>query len=507
MSQQRKMKMAMRPLIPALLAVVLAVAAGADVIRLAAAEDVPAGPVRRPPDDMPTGSARLTAGDSAARFVALGVGKSIVVDLSRDARDVLVSNPKIANAVIRSSRRAYLIGGEVGQTNIYFFDAEGHQIAGFDIAVTRDLNGVRTALRQILPRADVRIEGLSGDGVVLTGTVASPVESQRAYDLAARLVGDPNKVVNSLTIGGRDQVMLKVTVAEVQRNVIKQLGININGSIGYATIVPITQNPFSASGAPLSNSTIGVGQLVGAAVPSTTINSINAQIQAMEQAGVVRTLAEPTLTAISGESANFIAGGEFPIPSGYTCSAPSNGAGAAVCQYGIAFKQFGVSLNFTPVVLSEGRISLKVLTEVSDLSNQNTLTLPGPPPVTIPSIQVRRSETTVEIPSGGALAMAGMIKDQTKQAINGVPGLMDLPVLGALFKSREYISQKTELAVIVTPFIVRPVAPKDLSRPTDGFVDASDPAGNLLGKFNRIYGTAPVDSQRTYYGKPGFILD
>jgi pilus assembly protein CpaC len=217
-------------------------------------------------------------------------------------------------------------------------------------------------------------------------------------------------------------------------------------------------------------------------------------------------LAEPTLTAISGESANFIAGGEFPIPSGYTCSVPS-GASATICQYGIDFKKFGVSLNFTPVVLSEGRISLKVLTEVSDLSNENTLTLAGPPPVTIPSIQVRRTETTVEIPSGGALAMAGMIKDQTKQAINGVPALMDLPVLGALFKSREYINQKTELAVIVTPYIVRPVAPKDLSRPTDSFIDASDPSGILLGKFNRLYGATDGDTRRTYYGKPGFILD
>jgi pilus assembly protein CpaC len=490
----------MRTLLPVSLATALAVAAGVNAILCpAAAEDVArvaAAPTGD--DDMTTGSARLAAGDPAARFVALGVGKSIVVDLSRDVRDVLVSNPKIANAVIRSSRRAYLIGGEVGQTNIYFFDGEGRQIAGFDIAVTRDLNGVRAALRQMLPGADVHIEGV-GDGVVLSGSVASPVDSQRATDIAARLVGDPTKVVNSLTIAGRDQVMLKVTVAEVQRNVIKQLGINMNGSIGYGTFIPVTQNPFSASGSPLSATQATVGFNSGQ-------NFFNATLQAMEQAGVVRTLAEPTLTAISGETANFIAGGEFPIPSGYTCTAATSST-ATICQYGIDFKKFGVSLNFTPVVLSEGRISLKVMTEVSDLSNENTLTLAGPPPVTIPSIQVRRSETTVEIPSGGALAMAGMIKDQTKQAINGVPALMELPVLGSLFKSREYINQKTELAVIVTPYIVHPVAPKDLSRPTDGFVDASDPAGNLLGKFNRLYGTDAVDTRRTYYGQPGFILD
>jgi pilus assembly protein CpaC len=495
----------MRILIPASLAAALAVTAGSDAIRPASAEDVThvaANPATA--DDMPTGSARLAAGDPAARFVALGVGKSIVVELSRDVRDVLVSNPKIANAVIRSSRRAYLIGGEVGQTNIYFFDGEGRQIAGFDIAVTRDLNGVRAALKQILPTSDVRIEGV-GDGVVLSGTVTSPVESQRAHDVAVRLVGDPSKVVNSLTIAGRDQVMLKVTVAEMQRNVIKQLGINISGSLGNASFVPVTQNPFSASGTPISNTAFGFGKLVGAGVPSLGFNSLNATLQAMEQAGAVRTLAEPTLTAISGESANFLAGGEFPIPSGYTCgtTAPFN------CLLAVTYKQFGVSLGFTPVVLSEGRISLKILTEVSDLSNENTLTLAqGTGSVTIPSIQVRRTETTVEVPSGGALAMAGMIKDQTKQSVNGVPGLMDVPVLGTLFRSREYLNNKTELVVMVTPYIVHPVSPKDLSRPTDGFVEATDPAGILLGKFNRLYGpTEAVEPRRTYYGKPGFILD
>jgi pilus assembly protein CpaC len=487
-------------LLPASLTAALALAVGADAIGPAVAQDAARIAANQAAaDDTPTGSVRFAAGDPAARFVALGVGKSIVVDLSRDVRDVLVSNPKIANAVIRSSRRAYLIGGDIGQTNIYFFDSDGRQIAGFDIAVTRDLNGVRAGLRHMFPSADLRVEGV-GDGVVISGNVASAGDAQRAVDLAARLVGDPAKVVNSLTISGRDQIMLKVTVAEVQRNVIKQLGINMSGSIGYGTFLPFTENPFSASGSPLSASVATLNYNSGR-------NAFVADLRAMEQAGVIRTLAEPTLTAISGESANFIAGGEFPIPAGYTCSTPS-GSSSSICQYGIDFKKFGVSLNFTPVVLSEGRISLKVMTEVSDLSNENTLTLAGPPPVTIPSIQVRRTETTVEIPSGGALAMAGMIKDQTKQAINGVPALMDVPVLGALFKSREYINQKTELCVIVTPYIVRPVAPKQLSRPTDGFVDANDPAGMLLGHFNRIYGTtAGPDPHGTYYGKPGFILD
>ena len=204
----------------------------------------------------------------------------------------------------------------------------------------------------------------------------------------------------------------------------------------------------------------------------------------MERAGVIRTLAEPNLTAISGETANFLAGGEFPIPAGYTCDPRVN---AGNCQSQIQFKKFGVGLNFTPVVLSEGRISLKVMTEVSELSTDNQLTLTQSlgqqtTTLTIPSIKTRRAETTVEIPSGGSLAMAGMIQEQTKQQINGIPGLMQLPVLGALFKSRDYVNQQTELMVLVTPYIVRAVAQKDLSRPDDGFADASDPAAVLLGR-------------------------
>src|SRR5258707_10857407 len=171
-----------------------------------------------------------------ARFLALGIGKSIVIDLPRDIKDVLVADPKIANAVVRSAQRAYIIGAAVGQTNIVFFDSAGQQIAAYDIAVKRDLNGVRAALKQTLPNSDIQIEGV-GDGVVLSGTASNPIEAQQAGDLAARLVGSADKVVNSIAVRGRDQVMLKVTVAEVQRSIIKQLGIDLSGSLNYGTAV------------------------------------------------------------------------------------------------------------------------------------------------------------------------------------------------------------------------------------------------------------------------------
>jgi pilus assembly protein CpaC len=442
-------------------------------------------------------------GQMNARFLALGIGKSIVIDLPRDIKDVLVADPKIANAVVRSAQRAYIIGAAVGQTNIVFFDSAGQQIAAYDIAVKRDLNGARAALRATLPNADIQIEGL-GDGVMLSGSAANPIEAQQAGDLAARLVGGADKVVNSIVVRGRDQVMLKVTVAEVARSIIKQMGIDLSANLNYGTSVVnfSNANPFTAYGRSLTANAI-TGSFGG------TVPSVTATIRAMESAGVMRTLAEPNLTAISGESATFIAGGEFPVPAGYSCDPATH-----VCTTQISFKKFGISLNFTPVVLAEGRISLRVMTEVSELSNDNSITLSQSVTastvnsVTIPSIKTRRAETTLEIPSGGSMAMAGLIQEQTKQAINGLPGLAQLPVLGSLFRSRDYVNNQTELMVLVTPYIVRAVAQKDLSRPDDGFANASDPQSDLLGSINRIYGVpGRVEPARNYRGTYGFITD
>jgi len=439
-------------------------------------------------------------GQMNSRFLALGIGKSVVIDLPREIKDVLVADPKIANAVIRSAQRAYIIGAAVGQTNIVFFDAAGQQIAAYDIAVKRDLNGVRAALRQTLPNADILIEGI-GDGVVLSGSASTPIEAQQAGELAARLVGGAEKVVNSIAVRGRDQVMLKVTVAEVARSIVKQMGIDLSANMNYGTTVVKfnNTNPFTANNAPLVP-----GNSLATSFGATP--SVTATLRAMESAGVIRTLAEPNLTAISGESATFISGGEFPIPTGVTCQTTTSG-GIGQCVQTVSFKKFGISLNFTPVVLTEGRISLRVMTEVSEVSSENALT-GGAAGTTIPSIKTRRAETTLEIPSGGSMAMAGLIQEQTKQAINGLPGLSTLPVLGTLFRSRDYVNNQTELMVIVTPFVVRAVAQKDLSRPDDGFAAASDPQADLLGSINRIYGVpGRVEPARNYRGTYGFITD
>jgi pilus assembly protein CpaC len=491
----------------------------------------------------------LVGTDATTRPVTLRMGKSLVYNFPRDIKDVLVADPKTVNVVIRSSRRAYIIGALTGETNIVFFDAGGMQMAGFEITVIdkikptvqRDVNGLQKAILDVLcPKRngqcdDVVIVHSVGDGILLTGTVANQLEAQQANDIATHFLdpcaalgdngsgsgsssnsgcaasgplagGGPggalnavsaSKIVNAIVVRGRDQVMLKVTVAEVRRDVIKQLGINLSGTFNYGTAVVNlnTQNPFSASGQALSGSAL-TGQF----------NNVTATLQAMDRAGVLRTLAEPNLTAISGETASFVAGGTFPVPSGLQCSPPP----VVQCQTSIDFKKFGVSLVFTPVVLSEGRISLKVMTEVSDLSTDNAVTLvQGGQTLTIPSISTRRAETTVEIPSGGSLALAGMIQQKTKQSISGVPGLMQVPVLGTLFRSRDYINNQTELMVLVTPYIVHAVAQKQLSRPDDGFSDPNDQSTALLGRLNRIYGRAgkaePPPSD--YHGKYGFILD
>jgi len=435
------------------------------------------------------------------RFLSLGIGKSVIIDLPRDVKDALVADPKIANAVVRSPQRAYIIGEQVGQTNVVFFDSTGAQIAVYDIAVKRDLNGVRAALHQSLPNAHVDIDGV-GDGVVLTGSVSSPIEAQQAGDLAARLVGGADKVVNSIAVRGRDQVMLKVNVSEVRRDIIKQLGIDLSASMNYGTAVVNfnNSNPFTAYGQPLvTNNAASISALTKAGLPSVT-----ASLRAMESAGVMRTLAEPNLTAISGEAANFVAGGEFPVPAGYSCDPVTH-----ICTTQISFKKFGISLNFTPVVLSEGRISLRVMTEVSELSPENSITLNQQgSSLTVPSVKTRRAETTLEIPSGGSMAMAGLIQQQTKKAINGMPGVDQVPVLGQLFRSEDFVNDETELMVIVTPYIVRAVAQKELSRPDDGFASATDAQSALLARINRIYGVASqADPTGAPEGNFGYLID
>lgn len=448
----------------------------------------------------------LTIGDhETSRIVKLGLNKSMIVRLPEPARDVLVSGPTVVDAVVRTARTVYLMGRTIGQTNVFFFDAEGRQILSLDIAVEHDVTMLQQTLRRLIPGAQINVEALN-ENVILTGTVASAQQARMAMDIASRFAvpGDgvtvedtdgAQRVVNLLTIAGRDQVMLKVTVAEMQRTILKQMGVDLAAAIdvGSTVLNLATLNPFTLANGVLSNTQLNVVQSVGGG------NTVGAVIRAMERNGYLRTLAEPNLTAVSGETANFLAGGEFPIP------VASDDDGVK-----IEFKPFGVGLGFTPIVLSEGRINLKVSTEVSELTTEGFSigAATTSASITIPGLRVRRANTTVELPSGGSLIMAGLIQEATKQQLNGIPGIKDVPVLGTLFRSRDFQNEETELVVIITPYIVKPVGRDKLTTPDQGVNVATDVQGYFFGWLNKVYGVHDgPQPQGTYHGNVGFIVE
>jgi pilus assembly protein CpaC len=466
------------------------------------------------------------AAPAVTRRLQLGVGKSVIVDLPEEASEIFIGQPTVANAVVRSARRLYIDAIANGQTTIFALDRNGRQIAVIEVSVGRDVAELTELLRAAIPGNDIQVRTVA-DSVILMGSVASAGEAQKALDIASGFIGTSvlggasnaasaspsgggtgqaaaslsvtaagtplsGKVINSLVIRGLDQVSLRVTVTEVRREILKQLGVSMQ-SVSSTTPNALTlTNPFAINGV-VSAESATIGWTSGS-------NTLSATLQAFERQGVARTLAEPTVTAISGESAKFLAGGSIPVPSGETC--PNNNSN---CVLSFAYQPYGVTLNFTPVVLSQGRIQLRIATEVTDIDNSKQITILG---TAVPAFRTRRNETTVELPSGGSIASAGLISTETQQAINGVPGLMNLPILGALFRSRDYQRDETELLIIVTPYIVHAIDPHEIVRPDANYVDATDPQTWLLGRVNRLYSTSG-NAQRiqNYYGKVGFIND
>jgi pilus assembly protein CpaC len=474
----------------------------------------------------------LGAGPSS-QSLALPVGRSAVVDLPIDARDVLVSNPTVASAVLRTSRRIFVLGLKSGVTDAVFFDAAGRRILSLNIRVDQNTSALADTINRLLPGSSVKVEAIN-DSVILSGMVANAADADKAVQIAKATVSKPEEVLNMLNIAGQDQVMLKVRILEVDRQVIKQLGINWSAVIGQAGSTQFllsTAATFGVNGALLGGlSALGLSQntttqpevnvfnpvtgqttpVVCTTCPTATtqttsgskgLNQGSANLQAFEQVGLVRTLAEPNLTAVSGEAAKFLVGGEFPVPTSETVTG----------QVSVEFKPFGVGLGFTPVVLSGGRISLKLSTEVSELNNQGSFNLStgtGGPTLVIPGLTVRRAETTVELPSGGALMIAGLLQDKSSQDLAGIPGAMDVPILGSLFRSRDYQAGQTELVIIVTPYLVKPTSPSDLQTPIDGLQIANDVDTILLGRLNKTYKHDPqTTAGRTYQGPYGYVVE
>ena len=463
-----------------------------------------------------------------SKTVKVGLNKSIVIDLPDDAHDILVANPEVADAITRTSRRIYIFAKQVGSTNIFIFDSSGQQLLSIELEIERDIAGLERYLEKYVPGSDVVVEMLN-DNVILTGTVPTPQASARAVELARVFVTggeatsnqynnnqnvgnngggttivfgseerQESQIVNLLSIDGEDQVHLKVTIAEIQRTIVKQLGIDLTtsglsvGSVDFSSFGDsphLLANPGSFSS--ISPSYTGGGG-----------ESIRSVLRALDQAGVMRTLAEPSLTAISGETASFSVGGEYNIADGKT-----EEDGTVV--YESRQIEYGVSLSFTPVVLSPGRISLRIRTEVSEPTSEGSFVIPrgsvGASPS--PGVRRRQAETTVELPSGGSMVLAGLLKDDVRQTSSGFPGLRKIPVLGTLFRSREFHRFETELVVIATPYLVRPIARQKIARPDDNFMPSADGAANFLGRLNRVYGKVEGElPQGRYHGKIGFIF-
>ncbi|MEM9670543.1 MAG: type II and III secretion system protein family protein [Pseudomonadota bacterium] len=486
---------------------------------------------------------------TVSETIVLALNKSAVVEIGSQASEVVITNPAIADATVQTASRMIFRGVTVGQTNAFVFDSSGNQLLNLEIRVEPDMVALEDLISRHVPDARVQVEAVN-DSILLSGFVDSLSQSDQVSRLANAYLGiDPTqqqgggvssqaRIVNMLEIGARDQVLLQVRVVEMRRTLIKQLGINLSGSTSFGslqgeqvveafpngpTAVPLQDleaaSPFQNTTSFTSSNAFNVagGALGGLSVSQAFTNLVNGSeeqssvgvaLQALERIGVVRTLAEPNIAALSGEPANFLAGGEFPVPV-----AQDADGGITV-----EFRPFGVGLGFTPIVLSEGRISLRLSTEVSELSTAGAFTGTSSANVnsegdvivvqdaTIPALVVRRAETTVELPSGGSMMIAGLIESTSSQTVDQLPGLRNVPVLGALFRSRDFLDEQTELVIIVTPYLVEPTAQSDYRSPDEGFANASDAKTFFLGKLNRTYGLGEKQIEAEEYAAPvGFI--
>ncbi len=435
----------------------------------------------------------LTAGQAMAGLQGRSVpanGEPLMIELSegqllrldRSMASVFVANPEIADITAKSERLLYLFGKTVGTTTLFALDANENLIANVTIHVTHNLNRLQRALGELIP--DGRIEVSSVDGaIVLAGALETATESEDARRLASRFISEGEEVINRLAVTAPNQVHLRVRIAEVSRDVINQLGFN------WDVLVDSSFNFGLQSSPPVA----GINTLFFNGSPGEA--TIDALIDALEEDNLVTILAEPNLTALSGETATFLSGGEFPIPVTQDRDSIT-----------IEFKQFGISLSFTPTLLGRSRVSMRVRPEVSQLSNAVQAIAGG---LSIPSLITRRAETTVELSSGQSFAIAGLISDNTRAEARNYPGLADVPILGALFQSDRFERRESELVIIVTPYLVRPVDADDLRTPLDNYRAAPMAAtGATVGtQPSQVVPLAPSQADRVRGNNTGFILD
>ncbi|MCJ9428587.1 type II and III secretion system protein family protein [Kordiimonas marina] len=435
--------------------------------------------------------------------LTIEVSKGTLIRLDRPATEVFVANPDVADVQVKSPRVIYIFGKRPGETSFYALDKNDKTIFSSGVAVSRNLSALRTAFKQMLPNLPIEVSAL-GQMTVLRGNVSAPDQAALAEKLAHSVLGT-DKVLNNLKVLQPTQVNLRVRIAEISRSVLKQLGVNwenfYNGS-NFGIGLFQGRNVFDMIKDPVTEMPIkqfvqpgNVSSLVGSITPGGL--DLNYAIDALDTEGFLKVLAEPNLTALSGKSANFLAGGEFPIP------VPSRDG------IGIQYREFGVKLDFTPTVLNSGRISMRVRPEVSDLSTAGSIQIQG---ISVPSISTRRAETTIELGSGQSFAIAGLIQNNVTHDTTKLPGLGDIPILGALFKSDKFRHEETELLIVVTPYIVRPVSARKLMLPTDHYVAPNDMERYLSGKHWVPSKSAKTTSQDQAPGpsikkRAGFQLD
>ena len=392
----------------------------------------------------------VVAQGASSPVVKLTAGKAETIVLSSPAADILVANPAIADVGSLRADRLYIVGRGVGDTNVLAFDANGNQLADIAVHVSVDDDTLRDTVKSLFPREKVTVSTVNNN-VVLKGRVSSAMVANQVRDVANRFVGANaanRTLVDLMTVAGEQQVMLKVKVLEAQRDVLREMGVSIDGT-DFGTVPGIGLAALTQFGA-------GVLTIDP---PGGQFGPFDIDVRGLERDGLINTLAEPTLTAISGETAGFLAGGEFPVPAGRDQDG----------NVTIEFRQFGVSLNFIPTVLDNERISLQLTSEVSERSEANSVTLVN---TVIPGLSVRRAQTTVQMQSGGTLMMAGLMRSRTVDALNGFPGLKDIPILGNLFKSKSFQRGESELVFLVTPYLVEPFADSHAERVTSSGNDA-----------------------------------
>lgn len=426
----------------------------------------------------PAQQASAQATQNASSSIDLSVGRGRLISLPASMSDVFVANDEIADVQVRSNRQLYIFGKKPGETSIYATDAGGRVVFSTVARVGNNIETIDQMLSLAMPEAKISANTMNGF-VLLTGTVQSPDDAAEAERLVQAFVGDQTKVLSRLRTATPLQVNLQVRIAEVNRSLVKEISGNIltrdndgalgNGFLGGVfrgrSAGTITTNPDGSTNyaitTPAGTSSIaGAGRLFGL--------DLIASLDLGERSGMVVTLAQPNLTAISGETADFLAGGEFPIPI------PGNLAGTT-----IEYRKYGVSLAYTPTVLSNGRISLRVRPEVSELSTEGAVRIQG---FEVPALTIRRAETTVELGSGESFMIAGLMNNRSIGAIDKTPGIGDVPLLGMLFKSDSFRRGETELVIVVTPYLVNPVSANEIKLPTDAFQNPNDAARLLLGQ-------------------------